>query len=176
MTTCYLVPRPAAAGAADIDISAAIDLAAAQASLFTFPEFIPDLRCYDIILVSLSGGKDSQTALRKVIRVCREQGIPLDRVVCVYADLGDEVTWPGSEDMARYHAACYGLRFITVPKMTSDHFNPHVSTGVASREYLDKMLAEPFAPFTFSPVGAAVYQLGAFGTAAKKLKEWDLKQ
>jgi 2'-5' RNA ligase superfamily len=63
-----------------------------------------------------------------------------------------------------------------VPKMTGEHFSPHVSVGVASREYLDKMLAEPFAPFTFSPAGAAVYQLGAFGTAAKKLKEWDLKQ
>jgi hypothetical protein len=36
------------------------------------------------------------------------------------------------------------------------------------------MLAEPFEPFIFSPAGAAVYQLGQFGTAAKKLKEWDL--
>ena len=62
-----------------------------------------------------------------------------------------------------------------VPKMTGQNFNPHVSTGVAPREYLDKMLAEPFEPFTFSPAGAAVYQLGPFGTAAKNLKEWDLK-
>lgn len=62
-----------------------------------------------------------------------------------------------------------------VPKQSGEHFNPHVSTGVASREYLDKMLAEPFTPFSFSPAGAAVYQLGPFGTAAKKLKEWDLK-
>jgi hypothetical protein len=52
---------------------------------------------------------------------------------------------------------------------------PHVSTGVASKEYLDAMLAEPFEPFTFSPVGAAVYQLGPFGTAAKKLQTWELK-
>jgi hypothetical protein len=37
------------------------------------------------------------------------------------------------------------------------------------------MLAEPFAPFTFSPAGGAVYQLGPFGTAAKKLKAWELK-
>jgi len=62
-----------------------------------------------------------------------------------------------------------------VPKMSGENFNPHVSTGVALREYLDKMLAEPFESFTFSPAGAAVYQLGPFGTAAKKLKEWDLK-
>jgi len=62
-----------------------------------------------------------------------------------------------------------------VPKMSGGNFNPHVSTGVAPREYLDKMLAEPFEPFTFSPVGAAVYQLGPFGTAAKELKGWDSK-
>jgi len=62
-----------------------------------------------------------------------------------------------------------------VPKGSGENFNPHVSTGVAFREYLDQMLAEPFAPFTFSPAGAAVYQLGPFGTAAKKLKQFDMK-
>jgi hypothetical protein len=62
-----------------------------------------------------------------------------------------------------------------VPKASGEHFNPHVTTGIASREYLDKMLSEPFEGFTFSPAGAAIYQLGQFGTAAKKLKECDLK-
>ncbi len=56
-----------------------------------------------------------------------------------------------------------------------DHFNPHVSTGNGPTAYLDKMVAEPFELFTFSPAGAAVYQLGPFGTAARKLKEWNLK-
>ena len=58
-----------------------------------------------------------------------------------------------------------------VPEYAGQHFNPHVSTGVAPKAYLDKMLAEPFETFTFSPAGAAVYQLGPFGTAAKKLKD-----
>jgi hypothetical protein len=62
-----------------------------------------------------------------------------------------------------------------VPQQTGEHFHPHVSTGVAPKDYLDTMLAEPFEPFTFSPAGAAVYQLGPFGTAAKKLKAWDVK-
>jgi hypothetical protein len=62
-----------------------------------------------------------------------------------------------------------------VPKMTGENFNPHVSTGVAPTEYLDQMLAEPFVPFTFSAVAADVYQLGPYGSAAKKLKEWRLK-
>jgi hypothetical protein len=59
-----------------------------------------------------------------------------------------------------------------VPKMSGEHFNPHVSIGVATKEYLDKMLAEPFESFVFSPTAAAVFQLGPYGTAAKKLKEW----
>ena len=62
-----------------------------------------------------------------------------------------------------------------VPKGSAEHFNPHVTTDAAPRDYLDTLLAEPFAPFTFSPAGAAVYQLGQFGTAAKKLKQLDLK-
>jgi len=61
-----------------------------------------------------------------------------------------------------------------VPKMTGEHFNPHVSIGIAPYAYLDKMLAEPFESFTFSPAGAAVFQLGPFGTAAKKLMEWTM--
>jgi hypothetical protein len=60
-------------------------------------------------------------------------------------------------------------------KQTGANFNPHVSTGVAPTAYLDQMLAEPFAAFTFSPAGAAVYQLGPCGTAAKKLEQLNLK-
>ncbi|CAI8742190.1 hypothetical protein [Pseudomonas sp. IT-P294] len=62
-----------------------------------------------------------------------------------------------------------------VPKSSGDNFHPHVTTGLAPKEYLDKMAAEPFEPFTFSPAGAAVYHLGHFGTAAVKLHQFDLK-
>jgi hypothetical protein len=54
-------------------------------------------------------------------------------------------------------------------------FNPHVTTGVATEVYLKEMLAEPFEAFTFSPVGASVYQLGTYGTARKELKALELK-
>jgi len=56
-----------------------------------------------------------------------------------------------------------------VPNSSGQKFNPHVSTGVGPQTYLDKMMAEPFAAFTFSPAGASIYQLGTFGTAQKKL-------
>jgi hypothetical protein len=47
--------------------------------------------------------------------------------------------------------------------------NPHVTVGVGREESLKQLKAEPFDGFTFKAGGAAVYQLGDFGTAAKKL-------
>src|SRR5438045_3270376 len=49
-----------------------------------------------------------------------------------------------------------------VPKHSGENYHPHVTTGLGPREYLDKMLTEPFEAFTFSPAGAAVYHLGHF--------------
>lgn len=62
----------------------------------------------------------------------------------------------------------YVADFVTVA--AGKHFNPHVTIGVGTEDYLNKMLAEPFESFTFSPTGASVYQLGTFGTARKELK------
>jgi len=59
-----------------------------------------------------------------------------------------------------------------IPQHVGNNFSPHVSVGVATRDYLDKMLTEPFEEFTFSLAGASVYQLGDYGTARKVLKSW----
>ncbi len=77
-------------------------------------------------------------------------------------------------DSAASDAAIIQYVSTFVPRMTGEHFNPHVSIGVAPKDYLDKLLTEPFEPFTFSPAGVAVYQLGPYGTAAKKLAEWNM--
>ena len=45
----------------------------------------------------------------------------------------------------------YVANFVT--DAAGKRFNPHVTIGVATEKYLDAMLAEPFAPFTFSPAG-----------------------
>lgn len=59
-----------------------------------------------------------------------------------------------------------------VPKSTGKNYIAHVTCGVATVAFVKKLEAESFAPFTFSPVAVSVYQLGNFGTARKKLKEW----
>jgi hypothetical protein len=61
-----------------------------------------------------------------------------------------------------------------VPDASGKKFNPHVTIGIATQDYLKKMLDEKFEAFTFSPAGASVYHLGNFGTARKKLKSWEL--
>jgi 2'-5' RNA ligase len=61
----------------------------------------------------------------------------------------------------------YVANFVKVA--AGKQFNPHVTIGVGTASYLNKMLAEPFASFTFSPTSASVYQLGSFGTARKEL-------
>jgi hypothetical protein len=66
----------------------------------------------------------------------------------------------------------YVADFTTVA--AGKNFNPHVTIGVAPEAYLNEMLAEPFKAFTFSPVGAAVYQLGTFGAARKELQALSL--
>jgi hypothetical protein len=64
------------------------------------------------------------------------------------------------------------IEYVThfVEMAAGKRFNPHVTIGVGTERYLNKMLAEPFPSFTFSLAGSSVYQLGTFGTARKELK------
>src|SRR5262245_58387740 len=73
---------------------------------------------YDWIVVSTSGGKDSQTMLRLVCRAAAAAGV-LDRVVAVHADMG-QVEWPGVPELAREQADHYGVRFEIVRRPQGD--------------------------------------------------------
>ena len=83
----------------------------AQETLFALPSAppVPNLAGYDVILVNISGGKDSQAALDETVRAADAAGAR-DRIVTVFCDLGDEDEWPGTRELAAEHAAHYGLR------------------------------------------------------------------
>ncbi|WHT23566.1 phosphoadenosine phosphosulfate reductase family protein [Crossiella sp. CA-258035] len=74
---------------------------------------VPDLASYDWIVVSTSGGKDSQAMIIDLVHRARREGVDLARFVVVHADLG-RMEWPGTAELAREHARAYGLRFETV--------------------------------------------------------------
>jgi hypothetical protein len=59
-----------------------------------------------------------------------------------------------------------------VPQQIGMKYRPHVTIGVGQKALVDKMKAAPFPTFTFKVAGAAVFQLGNFGTAAKELWAW----
>lgn len=61
-----------------------------------------------------------------------------------------------------------------VPASSGKKFNPHVTIGVASQDFLQKLLDEKFDAFVFSPSAVSVHHLGNFGTARGKLKGWSL--
>ena len=74
-----------------------------------------------------------------------------------------------SPDEPHIHPAV--IEYVTTfARQTGKNFNPHVSIGLAPTPVLDALLAEPFNPFSFSPVSASVYQIGNFGAASKELK------
>ncbi|HZZ79639.1 MAG TPA: phosphoadenosine phosphosulfate reductase family protein [Gemmataceae bacterium] len=69
-------------------------------------------------MVSTSGGKDSQTMLRRVVAAAEVAGVK-DRIVAVHADMG-QVEWPGVPELAAEQAAHYGVRFEIVIRPQGD--------------------------------------------------------
>ncbi len=62
------------------------------------------LSAYDAVIINSSAGKDSQTALRHVVRLAKEQGYPLDRLTVSHQDLG-EAEWNGTTELVPDHTA-----------------------------------------------------------------------
>ena len=62
-----------------------------------------------------------------------------------------------------------------VPESSGDNYTPYIISGVATKDSVKPIKAKSFAQFTFSAGGVAVYQLGSFGIASKKLWSWTPK-
>lgn len=59
-----------------------------------------------------------------------------------------------------------------VPARTGANFNPHVTTGLGREDFVRALVAEPFPRFEFGLTGAALFHLGIFGTANRRLWTW----
>lgn len=78
----------------------------------------PDLRMYDRIVIAFSGGKDSVACVLHVLRLCRELGIPRDRIElwhhCIDGEHGATrlFDWPITPDYCAKFAEAFGLRIL----------------------------------------------------------------
>ena len=79
----------------------------------------PTLTEWDVVLLNSSGGKDSQTMIRQVVKAADDEGLPRDRLVVVHADLG-RVEWAGTKELAREQADAYGLEFRAIARPQGD--------------------------------------------------------
>ena len=52
---------------------------------------------------------------------------------------------------------------------TNEHFNPHITVGIAPRNWLEEIEKKSFNNFTFGASRIATFQLGNFGAASKQL-------
>ena len=85
---------------------------AAEREQLRFVGGVLDLRQFDKILISVSGGKDSHAMLWLVRDLADRQGVPRDRLLAMYADTGMEWHNAGTHVQALCKAA--GIKLETV--------------------------------------------------------------
>ena len=85
---------------------------------------------------------------------------------------GTVAAFSTSKELPKVEEAIVDYVKTFVPKASGDKYNPHVTVGVGREEFVKQLKSEPFQKFTFKPVGVAVYHLGGFGTAQKRLWQW----
>ena len=71
---------------------------------------------------------------------------------------------PISQPTVDYVNAFVGLR-------TGPNYNPHITVGIGTRDCLDALKAEPFAPFPVRAQSVSLYQVGDYGVAQTKLHD-----
>lgn len=114
----------------DADTATVASPIATQAATVTDGQ-TPHLADYDILLVNISAGKDSQASLDVVVEHARAAGV-LDRIVVVHADL-DDAEWEGARELAAEHARHYGLRFELTSRIAADGHTETILERVAQR-------------------------------------------
>lgn len=114
----------------------------------------PDLNSYDVIVLNISGGKDSQVMMRRVLAEVDRQGFPMERVTAVFADLGEDDEWsgtremdaangtnlaelygdrPGAAELAQIHAEIMGLRYEVVRRVNKAGVTETLTEHVEAR-------------------------------------------
>lgn len=83
---------------------------------------IPNFHEYRWVIINSSGGKDSQTAMTRVVECATSQGYPLDRVVVSHQHLGKS-EWSGTLELVTKQAEHYGLGVVVSQYRDRNGFN-----------------------------------------------------
>lgn len=86
-----------------------------------------------------------------------------------YAVSGGDASAFALDSSGEMDADTIGYVETFVPKSSGKAYQPHITVGVAPEPVMTAVKAEPFQPQDFRLKDAAVFQLGRFGTAQKRL-------
>lgn len=75
----------------------------------------PNLVDYDLIILNVSGGKDSQVMLDVVARAAEHLGVQ-ERCVASFIDLGPDWEWPDIDRWVAHQVGEYGIRLVVGAK------------------------------------------------------------
>jgi phosphoserine phosphatase len=123
------------------------------------------LTAHGLVAVPSAGVAVTLIAVERTPELARLQQKVADAVAPFAATGGTEAAFidtPKGGDIVAYVETF-------VPKASGANYAPHITAGVAAEAFVNQMKAEPFAPVAFKPTGVAIYQLGNFGTASKRL-------
>lgn len=104
-----------------------------------------NLKDYDLVVISTSGGKDSLAMMSHVVGMAKGQGYPLEKLHAFHADLGT-MEWPGTKELVREQCRHFGLELRIGKYRDRDGENPDLLEYVQRRR--KKLLADgrPDAP------------------------------
>jgi hypothetical protein len=123
------------------------------------------LTAHGLVAVPSAGVAVTLIAVERTPELARLQQRIADAVAPFAATGGTEAAFidtPKGGDIVAYVETF-------VPKASGANYFPHITAGVASEAFVNQMKAEPFTTVRFKPTGVAIYQLGNFGTASKRL-------
>jgi hypothetical protein len=127
------------------------------------------LRATGVAYVVLAGQAVAFVTIERTAELARLQQAVIAAIAPFTVERGTEASFVPSPD---FDPGIIDYVATFVPKVTGDNYTPHLTVGAASEAFVQRLVAEPFTPFTSEVAGVAVYQLGVFGTAAKRLWGW----
>ena len=110
-----------------------------------------------------------------------ERSDSLDRVQAKIADTvaefsiedGSAAAFAVNAELPKIDASIVDYVKDFIPNASGKNYKPHITVGVVQKSLARDIEAVGFPHRTFRPAAVAIYQLGNFGTAQKKLWTWE---
>ena len=111
----------------------------------------------------------AKVAASRVVSGCFRRVTRIIATVEPFAVRGTSAAFVPSADGAAIAPSIVDYVNKYVPERSGKNFNPHVTVGLGTTPFVKRLIAAPFAKFSFQPTGASVFHLGNYGTAAVEL-------